>query len=197
MGWLFMPSLGQFDTPKAYLEDQFTYVGETKISTVIESAMIAMRTWYAACRQVDKSTGRTEVFAIVCLVRYNRRDKEGMIFGYKDMTEHMGPCESECPAPILDLLTPTDSEYALKWRQRCRDHRAKQSRPPPRDGDLVVFVDRISFSDGYESNRFRFAKRQRGSYFTRPDGTGAYRIRNWKSVAWTIVPAIAATQLSA
>lgn len=197
MGWLYMPSLGAFDTPKGYLEDQFTYDGETKTSSIVASATVGMRTWYAACRQVNKSTGRAETFAIVCLIRYNLRDKEGMIFGYKDMSEHMGPCESECPTKILDLLGPTDSEYALAWRQRCRDHRAKQARPSPRDGDLIVFADAIGFTDGHEGNRFRFVKRDRRSYFTRPDGSGAYRIRNWRSASWTIVPAIAVGAVAA
>ena len=116
MGWLFMPTLGGFDTPKDYLADQFTYENAHKISTVLASATVAMRTWYAACRQVDKATGEAEIFAIVCLVSYNRRAKDGMIFGYKDMTEHMGPCEAQCPASILDLLSPTSHEYALAWR---------------------------------------------------------------------------------
>ena len=197
MGWLFMPSLGQFDTPKQYLEDQFTYDGETKTSSIIASATVGMRTWYAACRQVDRSTGIAEIFAIVCLIRHNRAARDGMTFGYKDMTEHMGPCEAECPASILDLLGPTDSEYALAWRQRSRDHRAKQARPGPRDGDLIVFAEAISFSDGHEGNRFRFKKRGRTSFFTKPDGTGGYRIRNWRSIAWTIIPAIAACAIAA
>lgn len=91
MGWLFMPTLGSFDTPKDYLADQFTYANDRKTSTVLASSTVAIRTWYAACRQVDKTTGKAETFAIVCLISYNRRAKDGMIFGYKDMTEHMGP----------------------------------------------------------------------------------------------------------
>ena len=37
----------------------------------------------------------------------------------------MGPCESECPASILDTLTDTDSEYAVNWRARCRATRSE------------------------------------------------------------------------
>lgn len=36
------------------------------------------------------------------------------------MEESMGPCEDHCPASILSLLSPTDSEYANNWRERCR-----------------------------------------------------------------------------
>lgn len=32
----------------------------------------------------------------------------------------MEPCEDHCPASILSLLSPTDSEYANSWRERCR-----------------------------------------------------------------------------
>ena len=107
MGWLYMQSLGAFKTPRAYLDDQFTYEKDSTRSTVLRSALVKMRTYYAAVEQLRPNQPR-EVFAVVCLVRYNPRDVEGYVFGYKDMTEHMGPCESECPAAILDLLTPTD-----------------------------------------------------------------------------------------
>lgn len=41
-------------------------------------------------------------------------------FGVKTMGESSGPCEDHCPASILSLLSPTDSEYANNWRERCR-----------------------------------------------------------------------------
>lgn len=197
MGWLFMPSLRRFNTPKQYLENQFTYEGETKTSTVVASAIVRMRTWYAACSQIDKPTGNAEISAIVCLIRYNAHARDGMIFGYKEISEFMRPCEAECPASILDLLGQTDNKHALAWRQRCRDQRAKQARPSPRHGDLVVFADAISFTDGFTGNRFYFVTSKRGSYFTQPEGSGGYRIRNWRTVAWTIVPTIALRPIAA
>jgi hypothetical protein len=197
MGWLFMPTLGSFDTPKDYLTDQFTYENDHKISTVLASATVAMRTWYAACRQVDKVTGETEIFAIVCLVSYNRRAKDGMIFGYKDMTEHMGPCEAQCPVSILNLLGPTSSEHALAWRQRCRDYRAKQARPSPKHGDTIVFAAPISFVDGFAGSRFRVVKRGRQTIFMFPETHGCYRISDWKCRAWTTIPAIDVSRVAA
>lgn len=82
MGWLYMNSLGGFASPKAYLEDQFTCTGNQKSSRILRSSLVALRTWYAACEQIDKSTGGREVFAIVCLVSYNPRSKDGHVFGY-------------------------------------------------------------------------------------------------------------------
>jgi len=65
------------------------------------------------------------------------------------MTETMGPREAECPAAILDLLTPTQSEYALDWRRRCREFTAwRASRPKLRDGDRLTFDEAIAFTDG-------------------------------------------------
>ena len=77
---------------------------------VLKSAMVGT-TYYAACKDSRDGT----VFGLVCLSRLE--DGELML---KDMTENVGPCESNCPKSILDLLTPTDNEYALKWRERCR-----------------------------------------------------------------------------
>ena len=84
MGWLYMNDLGGASGPKAYLEDQFNYATDTKTSRILRSALVGMRTWYGACEQIDKTTGVREVFAIVCLVDYNPRSKDGHAFGYKD-----------------------------------------------------------------------------------------------------------------
>lgn len=50
-------------------------------------------------------------------------------FYYKDMGEDMGPAEDRCPASILDLLSETDSEYALEWRERCRKNIEAKKNP--------------------------------------------------------------------
>jgi len=63
-----------------------------------------------------KATG--DVFAVVILIQWCN-DKFN--FGYKDIEESCGPYDTNCPERILDLLTPTDSEYALTWRQQCRE----------------------------------------------------------------------------
>lgn len=148
MGWLFMQSLGAIETPGAYLDDQFTYEKEGVRSTVLRSALVKKRTYYAAVEQLRPGQER-EVFAIACLVRYNPRDREGYIFGYKDMTEHMGPCEAECPAAILDLLTPIDAEYAVAWRERCRAAVASRTaRPRLRNGWTLVSEEAVRFADG-------------------------------------------------
>lgn len=69
-------------------------------------------TFYAAVR--EKRSG--EVWALVVLTT----GYPGAHFGWKEVEESMGPANSECPAHILDLLSPTKNENALAWRERCR-----------------------------------------------------------------------------
>ena len=108
MGWLFMRDMRGHTSPRAYLDNQFTYAGDDHRLAVLASSMVGS-TYYAACERVE-ANGDAQVFAVVCLTKHNPRSTDGHVFGYKDMTEHMGPCESECPASILDALTDTDSE---------------------------------------------------------------------------------------
>jgi hypothetical protein len=44
-------------------------------------------------------------------------EEEG--WGYKDMDETSGPVADHAPAFVLDMLTPTSSDFALNWRHRC------------------------------------------------------------------------------
>jgi hypothetical protein len=125
MGWLYMQHLDGHAGPKQYLDAQATYERPTGKSRVLRSALLRMRVYYAAVETITRG-GQRDVWARICLVKYNPRDREGMIFGYKDMSEDMGPCEAECPQPILDLLTPTSSEYASAWRARCRETHASR-----------------------------------------------------------------------
>lgn len=65
-------------------------------------------TYYAAVRN------REDVIGLVILTSV-----DGYDFGYKDMSEDMGPYKYECPKSILKLLTPTDNTWAKLWRKRC------------------------------------------------------------------------------
>ena len=135
MGWLYMKTLQGHDGPREYLDAQFTFERHDETSKVLRSALIGERAYYAAVEHKLLETGKCEVFALICLVAYDPLDREGYIFGYKDLTEAMGPYESECPVAILDLLTPTDRPYALQWRARCRANAAggaKAARTAPR-----------------------------------------------------------------
>ena len=72
--------------------------------------------YYAA---VEKSrAGNVEcVFGVVTITSTNNKDYYN--FSYKEMDETSGPYYCDCPKSILDLLTPTESEYANEWRKKC------------------------------------------------------------------------------
>ena len=138
------------------------------------------------------STGAREVWAAVCLVRYSLRDREGFIFGYKDMSESMGPCEDSCPAKVLDLLTPTDNTHALDWRTRCRARLAERAKrnakPTPRLGDVVILSAPPLFRDGRCLARFEAVRspgRARGVVFRSIQG-GLYRIPRIKDLDYRL-----------
>ena len=102
---------------KAEIDELYTWQNDTKKYEVVRSCMVGA-TYYAAVKATVLSTGEVETFAAVALTHTNSRDYFN--FGVKTMEESMGPCEDHCPASILSLLSPTDSEYANSWRERCR-----------------------------------------------------------------------------
>ena len=195
MGWLFMRDLGGHSTPRAYLDNQFTYTRDDHRLTVLASSMVG-NTYYAAAERVE-SSGDRQVFAIVCLTRTSTGARDGCTFGYKDMTEHMGPCESECPASILDELTDIDSEYAKAWRDRCRANlvrrKLQNAKPTPRPGQTIVFDEPMRFSDGQERARFEVVPNPKGRtpLFRDPETRSICRIPAFKKRSYRLInPAV-------
>ena len=194
MGWLYMKSLKGQSGPRQYLDAQFTQLRPDATSKVLRSALVGMRVYYAAVERVRIAAREREVWAAICLVRYNPRDREGYVFGYKDMDESMGPYECDCPEPILDLLTPTDCEYALQWRARCRENtaarRARAAKPSPRAGQVIVFDEPLSFADGRSFERLEVVANPRSHrtvLFRAPASSNLYRIPNIKNRTYRLV----------
>ena len=99
---------------------------------VVKSAMRGA-IYYAAVKHLVKYVGRDEdgksiyeslpkedqsTFAAVFVTSVDNNDYYN--FSYKDMEESMGPCYYDCPVNILNVLSPTDSEFANNWREQCR-----------------------------------------------------------------------------
>ncbi len=103
---------------KEYIEKKLlVWTSDTHTYKVLDGGVVKFRTYYGAVEKTENVSGERSVFAVVILLNYY---KDGYYnFGYKDMSEDMGPCQSECPERILKLLTPTTSEYANDWRDRC------------------------------------------------------------------------------
>lgn len=127
--------------------------------------------WYAAVRSEPKTSGRREdglcpygdyvtdatggyVFAAIFLT-----STKGGEWGYKSMAETAGPTDAAAHAPekLLSLLSETVNDHATDWRQRCRDHAAREKRPL-KPGDVIRFAEPLRFSDGTEGCTFRVKK---------------------------------------
>ena len=105
---------------------------------VLKSYMVGS-TYYAAVKRTKFAT-ETEpenscVFAAVVLTQVDSKDYYN--FAYKDMDETVGPYQYNCPKSILDLLSPTDNEYAKNWREQCYEV-LKQRKNPDNLGNLPV-----------------------------------------------------------
>ncbi|CUS43656.1 hypothetical protein J2X47_003689 [Sphingomonas sp. BE270] len=192
MGWLTMSRyhMGGHATAKAYLDAQFTYSrdvdGVVKGLKLLASSCPQNRTYYAAAQVTVDGVGG-EVFAIVCKVIWNPKSKTGEHFGYKDMDESMGPCEDNCPAQILDLLTPTDKEHALDWRRRCRTNLERRARKIE-DGDRIQLAAALTFTDGHVGDEFIVVRRGRRLSFRDPETSIGYAISRFMEREWTVVP---------
>lgn len=129
MGWTFT-----YKPPGIPLAEFFHDSGTLRwtnsphVYTVLDSALVRRCVFYAAIERIEAETGKRDVWAAVFLVKFVPLGQDGCNFGWKDMDETMGPCEADCPRRILELLTPTDNEYANDWRARCW---AKINRPRP------------------------------------------------------------------
>lgn len=127
---------------KAELDyELFRYEGEGG-HKLIKSAVVGS-VYYAAVQN-----RRGHIYGLVVLTQTNRRSEDGCNFLYKDMSEDMGPYECDCPPSILKLLSPTDNEYALAWRERCKK-KAEQKKSPTALANLPIGT-RIRFNYGGE-----------------------------------------------
>ena len=101
---------------KAECDQLFNWEDENRKCEVLKSSMVGS-TYYAAVRSLNKTNGYERVCAAICLTSTNAKDYYN--FAYKDMDETCGPYKYDCPIGILNLLTPTENEYALEWRKKC------------------------------------------------------------------------------
>lgn len=176
MGWTYT------DKPKGMTLKEFF----TKEFQPIEILDVGTRGWheaYLACRARDGT-----VFCLICLVDY--KGDRSFNFGYKDMSEDMDPYTYNCPERILNSLSPAKSDYARKWREKCRENLRKQKTLPTlHNGDLVKFKKNLRFRNGVTQDTFYVEKKGRRIRFfpVMPNGelypTGTiYTISGWQQL---------------
>jgi hypothetical protein len=141
--------------------------------------------WDGAVYMAYRSSWDEKVVGMVVLyarkrIRYDWREDEVEIYT-KVVDEDMGPAEATCPKAILDLLDPTENEYATEWRRQCREYLTK---PVPKKGDTVTFDSLISFQDGSTERCFTYLG---GNLFHMFGSSWAkVRITGWKQMAYEI-----------
>ena len=120
---------------------------------VIKSSMVG-NVYYGAVKALLKRNGKDnegkdvyvqipeseqKVFAVVFLTSVDSKDYYN--FSYKDMDETMCPYCFDCPIGILNLLSKTDNEYALEWREKCHEkHNEKKAEKKNPSQRLLSFL---------------------------------------------------------
>lgn len=148
---------------KAEMDDRWTQTehdGYPEL-TVLKSHLSGS-VYYAAV-QVKREGVVDKVFGTVALTHTNRKDHYN--FSYKDVDETSGPFYYDCPKGILDLLTPTDSEWANEWRNKCREHLQKKKDKKTK-GTLPIGT-MIKFK-GYDGKEVILEKMAPAYQFSRP-----------------------------
>jgi hypothetical protein len=130
--------------------------------------------FYAAVREGD------EVWALVVLTT----GCVGRRFGWKALTESMGPVEADCPVRILDLLTKTGSKEARDWRARCR-RRAEQFAALTPDARITFDADYLTPAGPCRT----FVVVDAAKALFKSNAGEVYRLRGWRSGTFTVKPA--------
>lgn len=112
------------DSVREWLKTEFSGEFNGIVHEVVDLAIVKKRTAYLAVRRTHKESGKQKTMAVVVKLRFWGQTLPHPQMEYKSMGEFMGPYDRECPARILDLLTPlgqsTDG-YAGEWRSDCRE----------------------------------------------------------------------------
>jgi hypothetical protein len=102
---------GHFRVEKSAMVGSVYYAAITRLANPAEDWSFENRKW------IELPANEQYTFGVVFLTSVDENDYYN--FSYKDMDETMGPCYYDCPTGILKLLSPTDKEYAIKWRNEC------------------------------------------------------------------------------
>lgn len=103
-----------YHSPKTYADEKKeveNIYSNGGLNEILQTSRVG-NIWYMAVRV--KETG--EVFAGVCKTMRNNGE-----WGYKSMTEYELPYYFDAPRSLLNKLTVTKDEDALKWRKTCNE----------------------------------------------------------------------------
>jgi hypothetical protein len=177
MGWMFV------ERPKGTSHREFFARELDHVrGHVIDAASVGFTEVYLAYELSGQDEGDPHgVVGIACRVAW-RHDLYN--FGYEEFCESVMPHLTNCPQRILDQLTEYDfgdaraNERSRNWRTRCRAAiERRQSRPRLAVGDLVLFPERLFFTNGVEAQVLRVVQAGRRLRFALPFDRRTLRVR--------------------
>ena len=132
---------------------------------------------------------RIEEGIVTAVVALGQKYRDGDI-SVKLVDENMGPYERKAPAKILDLLSPTDSEYALEWRAACRANlAAKKTAAKLTKGTRFRVEKPVEFVNGASASEFVYWGRYEASALTDDGRRFAVSLpKTWRTDwKWTVI----------
>lgn len=109
MGWTY--ELNRYNyTPKEYWLNEVLFRWNLTGQFKVVAQNSKGNEFYAAIQKMETK----EVFAIVVLI-----EKHGKEIGFKEMDETSHPFYYNATKKLIKTLTPTDSNYANEWREKC------------------------------------------------------------------------------
>lgn len=143
---------------KAELDSRYTWENDTEKCSVKKSKMVGSE-YYAAIEYHNFEKSIYEVIGLVALTRMS----DGYLMA-KTMEETVGPCYYDCPTDILDLLTPTENEYALKWRKKCRENAIRPKLTDLKAGTIITFVSPFDTKHNRKGDIVQLEKRSQSNH---------------------------------
>lgn len=151
MGWTFFNHQGR-DTVELLKRDNnsendygiWQWLDHSKVGNVVYALIkftpktMGPHQAYGYVRDIDGSYKQIVVFLT------SRKNGE---FGYKDISESMGPCETKCPVRLIKAASELykTGHYAADWRKRCLE---RASRPKIVPGVRFKTLNPVSFDNG-------------------------------------------------
>lgn len=133
MGWIFKPEDVKNYTRLQIVMDQVNYTCDKYTDKVVYGKQYGSAC-YLAVRTTNHETGESRTNGLVVLTSI--RKDETCNFGTKYISEDMGPHYYCAPKKLIELLSPTDSEFANNWRQQCLAN-VKKSALRKKDADIL------------------------------------------------------------
>ena len=185
MGWT---TMHETRTAKQFFTDMFKK--EELVDIAIKNFTVA----YVALRCPENGYVFCQTFLL------HRAPKSYENFGYKPVSEFMGPVTTECPKRILDKLTPIEEiakhdkdlserslEWAKEWREKCYEN-IKNSKKLK--NAIIKTNEPVKFTSGAEYQYFKRKGRKWfaiANYGTKAEMLVPVRITGWRNTPYTFV----------